>query len=128
MQKRLIDIIGRAAYSVSILRLHAFGTEVNEPLPRIFYSGADAARCRRTRQASHCHRDSRFARLRQPLRSRMNGSYTAIHDIIAAISDLKRAGLTDAEFGQLLDATADTIDQVGSRLPKHSPHASARPH
>ncbi len=116
MQKRLIDIIGRAAYSVSIFTFHAFGTEVMNRYREYFYSGADV------RAADELARHRIVTEILDsldydnPLRSRMNGSYTAIHDIIAAISDLKRAGLTDAEFGQLLDATADTIDQVGSAL------------
>lgn len=116
MQKRLIDIIGRDAYSVSIFTFHAFGTEVINRHREYFYSGADV------RPVDELARHRIVTEILDsldydnPLRSRLNGSYTAVHDIIAAISDLKRAGLTDAEFGLLLDATADTIDHVAAPL------------
>lgn len=116
MQKRLIEIIGRAAYSVSIFTFHAFGTEIMNRHREYFYNGADV------RPADELARHRIITEILDsldydnPLRSRMNGSYTAINDIISAISDLKRAGLTDAEFGLLLDATQSTIDQVAGPL------------
>ncbi len=116
MQKRLIDIIGRAAYSVSIYTFHAFGTEIMNKYREYFYNGADF------RPADELTRHRIVTEIldslehNNPLRSRMNGSYTALSDIIAAFGDLKRAGLTDAEFGKLLDATQSTIEQAGPLL------------
>ena len=116
MQKRLIDIIGRDAYGVSIFTFHAFGTEIMNKYREYFYSGAEV------RPADDLARHRIITEIldsldyNNPLRSRMNGSYTAIGDIISAISDLKRAGLTDAEFGLLLDATQSTVEQAGKLL------------
>ncbi len=116
MQKRLIDIIGRAAYNVSIFTFHAFGTEIINKHREYFYNGADM------RPADDLARHRIVTEIldsleyNDPLRSRMNGSYTAIRDIITAISDLKRAGLTDVEFGKLLDATQSTIEQASDTL------------
>src|ERR1700757_1843717 len=99
MQKRLTGIIGREAYNVSIFTFHAFGTDIMSRYREYFYQGAsfrpadDLARHRIVTEIL----DS--LEYNNPLRSKMNGKYTAIGDIISAISDLKRAGLTDAEFG-----------------------------
>jgi DNA helicase-2/ATP-dependent DNA helicase PcrA len=116
MQKRLTDIIGRDAYNVSIFTFHAFGSEIMSRYREYFYQGAqfnsadDLARRRIvTEILDSLDYDS-------PLRSQMNGKYTAIDDIISAISDLKRAGLTNTEFSQLLEATEATIEKVSRKL------------
>lgn len=57
----------------------------------------------------------------------MNGSYTAIGDIIKAISDLKRASLTDAEFSALLDATDEALDIAGALITDVFQTESAKP-
>lgn len=116
MQKRLIEIIGREAYKVSIFTFHAFGTEIMNRHREYFYSGAEV------RPADDLARHRIITEILDsldydnPLKSRMNGAYTAIGDIISSISDLKRAGLTDTEFGQLLDATQATLEQAGPAL------------
>lgn len=116
MQKRLTDIIGRSAYNVSIFTFHAFGTEIMNKYREYFYHGADM------RPADDLARHRVVTEIldsldyNDPLRSRMNGTYTATGDILTAISDLKRAGLTDVEFGKLLDATQSTVEQAGSVL------------
>lgn len=116
MQKRLMEIIGREAYKVSIFTFHAFGTEVMNKYREYFYSGADV------RPADDLARHRIITEIldtldyNNPLKSRMNDTYTAIGDILSSISDLKRAGLTDTEFGQLLDATEATLQQVGPIL------------
>lgn len=116
MQKRLMSIIGRDAYKVSIFTFHAFGTEIINRHREYFYSGADV------RPADDLARHRIITEIldsldyNNPLKSRMNGAYTAIGDIISAISDLKRAGLTNTEFGRLLDATQSTIEQAGPAL------------
>ena len=114
MQKRLTSIIGRDAYNVSIHTFHAFGTEIMSRYREYFYRGAEF----RPADALSVHRiitsildDLPYD---NPLRSKMNGKYTAIGDIIKAISDLKRASLTDAEFSKLLDATDEALDIAGS--------------
>lgn len=116
MQKRLIDIIGRDAYNLSIFTFHAFGTEIMSKYREYFYNGKifrpadDLARNRIVTEIL----DS--LEYNNPLRGQMNGKYTAIGDIMSAISDLKRAGLTNSEFGMLLDATQNTIDIAGPIL------------
>ncbi|MFZ1361158.1 MAG: ATP-dependent DNA helicase [Candidatus Saccharimonadales bacterium] len=113
MQKRLRDIVGRAAYGVSIYTFHAFGTEIMSRYREYFYRGAQF----RAADELSVHRiiTSILDGLAydDPLRSKMNGQYTAIRDIVSAISDLKRAGFTDAEFVALLDATDEALAIAG---------------
>ena len=116
MQKRLTSIIGRDAYNVSIYTFHAFGTEIMSRYREYFFRGAEF----RPADQLSIHRivtsildDLPYD---NPLRSKMNGSYTAIGDIIKAISDLKRASLTDAEFSALLDATDEALDIAGALI------------
>lgn len=118
MQKRLTEIIGRAAYNVSVHTFHAFGTFIMGKYREYFYNGAsfkpadDLARHRIvTEILDRLEYDN-------PLRSTMNGRYTSINDIIASISDLKRAGLTDGEFNKLLDAAQHTCDSANASLSK----------
>jgi len=116
MKKRLTSIIGRDAYNVSVYTFHAFGTEIMGRYREYFYHGADF------RPADDLTRHRIVTEILDslpydsPLRSRMNDKYTALGDILAAISDLKRAGLTDGEFGLLLDAAQTTVDTAGKLL------------
>lgn len=113
MQKRLREIIGRDAYGVSIYTFHAFGTEIMSRYREYFYRGAQF----RPADDLSVHRIITSildgVAYDDPLRSKMNGQYTAIGDIIGAISDLKRAGFTDAEFVALLDATDEALAIAG---------------
>lgn len=116
MKKRLIDIVGRDAYNVSIFTFHSFGSEIMSKYREYFYNGANF------RPADDLARHRIMTEIldsleyNNPLRSKMNESYTAIGDIISAISDLKRAGLTDAEFGRLLDSAQVTAEIAGRVL------------
>lgn len=116
MQKRLTSIIGRDAYNISIYTFHAFGTEIMSRYREYFYRGAEF----RPADALSVHRiiSSILDELPydNPLRSQMNGKYTAIGDIITSISDLKRASLTDAEFTALLDSTDEALEIAGALL------------
>lgn len=116
MKKRLTSIIGRDAYNVSVYTFHAFGAEIMSRYREYFYQGADF------RQADDLARHRIVTDILDslqydnPLRTKQNDRYTAIGDILSAISDLKRAGLTNAEFGLLLDATQSTIESAGKLL------------
>lgn len=116
MQKRLADIIGRDALKVSVYTFHAFGSEIMNYYREYFYNGATF------HLADDLARHGIITDILDslpydnPLRSRMNGKYTAIKDIMSAISDLKRSGLTDEEFRQLLDAANETLQKIGGLI------------
>jgi DNA helicase-2/ATP-dependent DNA helicase PcrA len=116
MQKRLTDIIGRDAYNISIFTFHAFGSEIMGKYREYFYHGAqfnNADNLARHRIVTEILDSLEYD---SPLTSQMNGKYTAVDDIITAISDLKRAGLTNTEFGQLIEATEATAEKISAQL------------
>jgi DNA helicase II / ATP-dependent DNA helicase PcrA len=116
MKKRLAEIIGKDAYKVSVFTFHAFGTDVMSKHREYFNNGAtfrpadDLARNRIITEILDA------LKYDDPLKSTMNGKYVAISDIISAISDLKRASLSDGEFAKLLDNCQVTIDIAGKVL------------
>lgn len=108
MQKRLLDIIGRDAYNVSIYTFHAFGSEVIARYREHFYHGANF------QPADEITRHGIITTILQsltpdnPLKTMINGEFTTTGAIIAAISDIKRSGLTADELTAILDAN-DTM-------------------
>lgn len=112
MRKRLVEIIGEAAYRVSIYTFHAFASELINQNREYFYSGAafDLADDLRRRQIIETILDQ--LEYSNPLKAQMNGEYTNIGNILSAISDLKRAGLSPDEFEAILAATASSLDQI----------------
>ena len=116
MQRRLTEIVGRDAYNISVCTFHAFGTSIMNRYREHFYQGAEF------RPADELARHRIITEILDsldydnPLCSKMNGTYTAINDILTAISDLKRASLTDAEFGLLLDETQLVADVAQKHL------------
>ena len=110
MRKRLTEIIGKEAYNVSIFTFHAFGSEVIGKYREFFYNGADFRPADELNQRRIITAILDSLTYDSPLRSTMNGEYTAIKDILRSISELKRAGLTDSELGALLRANQEVIE------------------
>jgi len=110
MQKRLVDIIGREAYGVSVFTFHAFGSEIISRYREYFYNGADF------NPADELTRHKIITDILQelppknPLKTIMNGEFTSVGMIISAISDIKRAGLEPKELTAILDANDEVID------------------
>lgn len=104
MQKRLVDIIGRDAYNVSIFTFHAFGSEIMSRHREYFYQGAEF------QPADEITRHTILTTIlhslppSNPLKTMMNGEFTNINAITTAISDIKRSGLTADELTAILDA------------------------
>lgn len=110
MRERLIGIVGKDAYKVSIHTFHSFGTEVINQNREFFYRGAlfepadDLNRYEILR--------SIFDELdyKNPLASTMNSEYTHQPDAAKVISELKRSGLTSDELLAVLDESEAAID------------------
>ena len=116
MRERLREIIGPDAYKVAIHTFHSFGTEIINQYAQFFYQGADF------RPADEL---SAYELLKgifdeldhpNPLASTMNGEYTYLPDVLTAISELKRSGLTNEELIQVLDANDEALDAVESDI------------
>lgn len=111
MRERLTSIIGADAYKVAIHTFHSFGSEIINQHRQYFYSGAEF------RPADEL---SSYEILRgildelpfdNPLTSKLNGEYTYLSDILTAISELKKSGLTSDELLQILDSNDSTVDR-----------------
>lgn len=116
MKKRLSEIIGRDAYKVSVYTFHSFGQDIMSRYREYFYNGANF------KPADDLARHKIITKLldgfayTSPLRSRMNGEYTSVKDIIGVISDFKRASLTPNEITDILDAVYLTVQKVTPSL------------
>lgn len=112
MQKRLASIIGREAFNVSIYTFHAFGSEIISRYREHFYNGAQF------RPADDLHQRQIITEILtsleydNPLKTMMNGEFTAIHAIKSSISDIKRSGLTAKELTAILDANDEVATQA----------------
>ncbi|RWZ78662.1 MAG: ATP-dependent helicase [Candidatus Microsaccharimonas sossegonensis] len=110
MRERLVGIIGKDAYKVSIHTFHSFGTEVINQNREFFYRGASFE------PADDINRyeilRSIFDELdyKNPLASTMNGEYTHQPDTTKIISELKRSGLNSDELLAVLDENEAAID------------------
>lgn len=112
MRKRLTEIIGADAYKVNIQTFHGFGSDIITRFPEYFYNGAamepadDITRYEIMR--------SIFDTLdyHNPLAGKNFDEYTYLKATIAAISDIKRSGLTSEELRAILDDDSRTIDSV----------------
>ncbi len=112
MRKRLVEIIGEAAYRVSIYTFHAFGSEIINQHKEYFYSGASFALADDIKRRQIVESIIDEMEYDNPLKTRMNGEYTNIGNIIGAISDLKRASLTPEEFESILNAISGSISII----------------
>ncbi len=112
MRRRLVSIIGQAAYKVAIHTFHSFGTEIINQHRDIFYNGAQFQPADTI--ATYEILRTIFAELplNDPLASMMNGEFTAQRDTSKAISELKKAGLTSDELRAILDANDLVIEQA----------------
>ncbi len=116
MRQRLVGIIGKDAYKVSIHTFHSFGTEVINQYGEYFYQGAHF------RPADEL---SRYEIIRtifdglghnNPLHIKMNGEYTYLSDSLTVISELKKSGLTSDELLEILDANDAVIQKTEQLL------------
>ncbi|MGD8374383.1 MAG: ATP-dependent DNA helicase [Candidatus Woesebacteria bacterium] len=118
MRQRLASLIGPDAYKVAIHTFHSFGTEVINHNPEFFYEGA------RFKPADELSSfeilEPIFKKLphNSPLAATMNGNFTAIRDVKAAIGQLKKAGLTPHELLSILDHNDKFITKAEPILAK----------
>lgn len=112
MRERLTSIIGADAYKLAIHTFHSFGSEIINQYGQYFYSGADFRPA--DELSTYELLRSIFDELEHsnPLASTMNGEYTYLPDVVTAISELKRSGLTSDELLAILDANDEVLDAV----------------
>lgn len=104
MRERLVEIMGQSGYRVAVHTFHGFAGDVMAKYRSHFFGGATF----RIADELVKHRviSSILDTLRHdnPLKTSMNGEYTAVRDSIQAISEIKRSGLVLEELRSILDA------------------------
>jgi len=112
MRERLIGIIGKDAYKVSIHTFHSFGTEIINRYREYFYNGADFQPADDVTRYELLR--SIFSELphSSPLATTMNGEFVHLKAAQTIISELKRSGLTSDELRAILDQDEIALDMI----------------
>jgi len=115
MRKRLASIIGDEAYKVAIHTFHSFGTEIINQNPQYFYKGAiytPADELMRYEILEEILKDLKHDSLLKSYHP--DQGYTYLKDVIARISELKKAGLSPDEFEKIILSNKEFLDQANS--------------
>ena len=116
MRERLREIIGQAAYKVAIHTFHSFGSEIINQYNEYFYQGANFRPADELNSYELLRSIFDSLDYANPLATKMNGEYTHLSDVMTAISELKKSGLTSDELLQVLDANEAALDSVEPQL------------
>ncbi len=114
MRQRLVDIIGKDAYKVSIHTFHSFGSDIINQNREYFYNNAMFEPADELRQYEILRGifDS-LDKNRNPLASMMNGEYTYLNDAKTTISQLKRnSALTSDELLAIIQQSEESLDVI----------------
>lgn len=110
MRERLLSLIGKEAYYLNIETFHSFCRQVITDYPEYFplhHDGnnlSDLEKFQLFEQLIDQHRPENLRPLNDP--------YSYLSSIIGAISDLKREGVSVADFERILEAEADKLAQL----------------
>ncbi|MFC1780511.1 ATP-dependent helicase [Patescibacteria group bacterium] len=114
MRERLVEIIGPSAYYVNITTFHSFCTDVIKEFQEEFLISED------TTPLSDLERiqlfreilDSNSFEILKPT----NSPYYYINDLIRAVQDLKREGISPIEFRNLIDDDKERINNIEKKV------------
>jgi len=109
MRKRLVALLGNAAYRIPIHTFHGFGVEVINSYPEYFWNGASLLPA--DALVSIHILEEIFSELPHdnPLSSKYDDSFTYISDAKSAIENLKKGGLSPDEFRAVLSANEEFL-------------------
>jgi len=117
MRKRLFGLIGEAAFRVAIHTFHGFATRMIERYPHFFFEGAqfhsadDVVQIEVLRKAFESLPHDHSLRSFHP-----EQGFVFLRDAKARISDLKRAGMSPADFRARLDANEQEFSVIEKAL------------
>ncbi|MDP2705401.1 MAG: ATP-dependent DNA helicase [Patescibacteria group bacterium] len=126
MRQRLQGLIGGEAYRVGIYTFHSFSVDVIERFPEYFYDGANFRPADTVTQLEIL--ETIFSELSHddPLRkTHPEQGYVYLKDVHTAIGQLKKAGLSPADFRSLLKRNEKELTSLSKIL---SPAFSKRMH
>ena len=116
MRERLVSMIGKTGYYVQIHTFHSFCTDVINSHPEFFPIDRDS------QPLSELERFDIFQKIIDELPLKvlkpLNTPYFYLKDIVKAISDLKREGISVEEFAQIVAAEETLYQQEAEELTK----------
>jgi DNA helicase-2/ATP-dependent DNA helicase PcrA len=116
MRERLIQLIGPTAYSVRVQTFHSFCEEVIRGNPECFPIGPESqvlADLERYELLQELLRNPKLTALRT-----LNSPYHYLKTIIKTISDLKREGVNEVRFAELVDQQKILFAETRAELKK----------
>lgn len=116
MRSRLSDIIGADAYKVSIHTFHSFGAEIINQQQEYFYNGMEMKPADELLQLSLVRSILDKLDHTNPLTTKNNGEYIYLREIVGAISEIKRSGLTSDELRLILETNEIACDVIEKDL------------
>lgn len=113
MRERLVGIIGKDAYKVSIHTFHSFGSEIMAHNREYFYRNALFEPADDLKQYEILRSIFEELEFSNPLASMMNGEYTHLSDAKKVISELKRSSaLNSDELLAVLQQSELSLDKI----------------
>lgn len=116
MRQRLINLMGKDGYSVRTTTFHAFCSDIINENPQRFSrpAGSQAAtELEKIEIISKILEDGSFLLLKPT-----NNPTLYLKDILSAISDLKREGVTDKKYAKLVRTLSEDFQADGPSLKK----------
>ncbi|MBI1838873.1 MAG: ATP-dependent helicase [Candidatus Colwellbacteria bacterium] len=102
MRQRLTGLLGQEAYRVAIHTFHSFGVEIINRYPEHFYGGVSFLPADDFTQTEILEEIFSGLDYGNPLRSEHNSQFVYLQKARQAIEYIKKAGLTPAEFKNIL--------------------------
>jgi len=104
MRSRLVELLGQNAYRVAIHTFHSFALEIINRHREFFYDGADLRSADKLIQKDVLRKIIDSLSYDNPLVKRgPDGEYINFNSVLSDISLLKRAGLTPANFLEIVE-------------------------
>ena len=117
MRERLVGIIGKDAYKVSIHTFHSFGSEIINKFREYFYNNAVFAPADDVAQYEILQSIFKELYHSNPLSVTMNGEFTYLKEAKVAISELKRyGGMTSDELLAIIQQDEICLDAFDKTL------------
>jgi DNA helicase-2/ATP-dependent DNA helicase PcrA len=117
MRKRLVPLLGVDAYRVAIHTFHDFCVDVIGRFPDFFYGGATFRAADELVQIEVLEEIFKEMAYDNPLKSvHPEEGFVYLKDAESAISYLKKAGLTPAEFVKVLEHNEQSLDYLNPLL------------
>lgn len=117
MRKRLLDLMGEAAFRVSIHTFHSFATRIIDRHPEFFFEGAKfypadpVIQIETLRSVFESLPHNHILKASHP-----EQGYVYLYDAKKRIEELKKAGISPKRFGEILDENEKGFSKIEKAL------------